>query len=39
LFGASSEGVSYAIILGNICVPLIEKATLPKAFGKEGKKK
>ncbi len=34
LFGGSAEGVSYAIILGNLLVPLIEKATLPKAFGK-----
>ncbi len=38
-FGASSEGVSYAIILSNMFVPLIERVTLPKAFGKEGKKK
>lgn len=38
LFGGSAEGVSYAIILSNLLVPLIEKATLPKAFGKEGKK-
>lgn len=37
LFGGSAEGVSYAIILSNIVVPLIEKATLPKAFGKEGR--
>ena len=37
LFGGSAEGVSYAIILSNILVPLIEKVTLPKAFGKEGK--
>ena len=37
LFGGSAEGVSYAIIISNILVPLIEKATLPKAFGKEGK--
>lgn len=37
LFGGSAEGVSYAIILGNLCVPLIEKATMPKAFGWEGK--
>ena len=37
LFGASPEGVSYAIILGNVLVPLIEKVTIPKAFGKEGK--
>ncbi len=38
LFGGSAEGVSYAIIISNLLVPLIEKATLPKAFGKEGKK-
>lgn len=36
VFGASSEGVSYAIIIGNLLVPLIEKVTLPKAFGKGG---
>lgn len=33
--GASPEGVSYAIIFCNILVPLIEKATMPKFFGKE----
>ncbi|MCM1122741.1 MAG: RnfABCDGE type electron transport complex subunit D [Eubacterium sp.] len=38
LFGPSSEGVSYAIIIGNLLVPLIEKVTLPKAFGKGGEK-
>lgn len=38
LFGGSAEGVSYAIIIGNLMVPLIEKVTLPAAFGKEGKK-
>lgn len=37
LFGGSAEGVSYAIILGNVVAPLIEKVTLPTAFGKEGK--
>lgn len=37
LFGGSAEGVSYAIIISNILVPLIEKVTLPKAFGKEGR--
>ena len=37
LYGVSAEGVSYAIIIGNILVPLIEKVTLPKAFGKGGK--
>ena len=36
VFGASSEGVSYAIIIGNLLVPLMEKITLPKAFGKGG---
>ena len=38
IFGASAEGVSYAIIIGNLLVPLIEKYTLPTAFGKGGKK-
>ena len=39
LWGASPEGVSYAIILSNLMVPLIERVTLPTAFGKEGQKK
>ena len=34
LFGGSAEGVSYAIILGNVLCPLIEKYTVPTAFGK-----
>ena len=38
IFGGSAEGVSYAIIFCNILVPLIEKVTLPTAFGKGGKK-
>ena len=38
IFGPSAEGVSYAIIIGNILVPLIEKITLPRAFGKGGEK-
>ena len=33
VFGSGAEGVSYAIILGNILVPLIEKWTMPTAFG------
>ena len=37
IFGGSAEGVSYAIIISNLLVPLIERVTLPKAFGKEGK--
>lgn len=36
IYGAGAEGVSYAIILGNILVPLIEKFTLPKGFGRGG---
>lgn len=43
-FGANAEGVSFAIILSNLLVPLIEKITIPRAFGlvkepkaKEGK--
>ena len=40
--GGTPEGVSYAIILSNLLVPLIEKITIPNAFGvvkakKEGK--
>lgn len=38
LFGGSAEGVSYAIIIGNLLVPLIEKITLPKPFGKGGER-
>ena len=38
LFGGSAEGVSYVIIISNLLVPLIEKATLPKPFGKGGEK-
>ena len=33
IFGPSAEGVSYAIILGNIVTPLIEKFTMPVPFG------
>ena len=33
IFGPSAEGVSYAIIIGNLLVPLIEKATIPTPFG------
>lgn len=39
LYGANAEGVSFAIILSNCFVPIIEKITIPKSFGwvKEGK--
>ena len=33
LFGANAEGVSFAIIISNLLVPIIEKYTIPKAFG------
>jgi electron transport complex protein RnfD len=33
--GSSAEGVSYAIIIGNLLVPIIEKITVPKPFGCE----
>ncbi len=36
VFSSSAEGVSYAIIISNLLVPLIEKITLPKCFGKGG---
>ena len=33
ILGANAEGVSYAIIISNLLVPLIEKYTIPRAFG------
>lgn len=39
MFGGSAEGVSYAIIITNMIVPLIEKYTVPKSFGKVRVKK
>ena len=40
IFGPSAEGVSYAIIIGNLLVPLIERVTIPTPFGMQrgGKK-
>jgi len=38
IFGGSAEGVSYAIIIGNLLVPLIERVTVPKSFGKGARK-
>ena len=37
VFGPSAEGVSYAIIIGNLLVPLIERVTIPTPFGMEKK--
>lgn len=39
IFGNAAEGVSYAIIFSNLLVPLIEKITVPRAFGVEKNKK
>ena len=39
LFGPSAEGVSYAIIISNLLVPIIEKYTMPKPFGKGGERR
>ena len=36
--GSTAEGVSYAIIIGNLLVPLIENKTVPLAFGCEREK-
>ncbi|GHU40343.1 electron transport complex subunit D [Clostridia bacterium] len=38
MFGASAEGCSFAIIFGNLLVPLIERVTIPKPFGKGGER-
>ena len=35
LLGGTAEGVSYAIIFSNLLVPLIDKATRQRSFGKE----
>lgn len=33
IFGNTAEGVSYAIIISNLLVPLMEKITMPRPFG------
>lgn len=38
IYGPNAEGVSFAIIFGNILVPLIEKFTMPIPFGYSRKK-
>lgn len=35
IYGKSTEGVSFSILLGNLLVPFIEQITIPKAFGVE----
>ena len=39
VLGSSAEGVSYAIIISNLFVPIIEKITVPKPFGVKKKEK
>lgn len=34
LYASASEGVSYAILLANLLTPVIEKVTVPRAFGR-----
>jgi electron transport complex protein RnfD len=36
-FGSYVEGVSYAILIMNVCVWLIDKYTLPRRFGVDKK--
>ncbi len=38
VFGSLPEGVSYSILVMNCATPLIEKMTMPKPFGRGGKK-
>jgi Na+-translocating ferredoxin:NAD+ oxidoreductase RnfD subunit len=39
VIGKSAEGVSYAIIISNIVVPLIERVTVPPPFGRKKQRK
>ena len=39
LYGNSPEGMSFAIIISNLLVPLIEKVTVPKIKSSGGKQK
>jgi len=38
IFGGYPEGVSYSILLMNLCVPLIDRYTAPRVFGTGGVK-
>ena len=37
IYGPSAEGMSFAIIFSNLLVPLIEKITVTRGFGRKGK--
>lgn len=39
LWGAYPEGVSFAILLGNSCTPLLNKYCRPRRFGVQGRRK
>ena len=39
MFASMTEGVSFAILIMNLLVPYIEKATVPKPFGTPKKEK
>lgn len=39
LWGAYPEGVSFAILLGNSCTPLLNKYCRPRRFGIQGRRK
>ncbi|MPM68451.1 Electron transport complex subunit RsxD [bioreactor metagenome] len=36
--GGYPEGVSYSILIMNLCVPLLDRATRPRIFGEVKKK-
>ena len=38
LYGGYPEGVTYAILIMNLFVPLIDRYTMPRVFGEEKKK-
>ena len=35
IYGKSTEGVSFCILIGNLLVPFIEKITINRPFGRE----
>lgn len=39
LWSPTAEGVSYSILLGNLLVPILDRISVPEAFGKGGNKK
>ena len=35
-FGAYPDGIAFAVLLMNLCVPLIDMKTQPRVFGHKG---